>query len=76
MNACKRFGRFIVDPRANQLANGSGYSAEFSIQEHNGVGVTDTIFYLPGVFPTKDSAIAAAIESGRVTIGRGFQPSR
>jgi hypothetical protein len=74
MNARKGFGRFVIDPRANQLADGSGYSAEFSIEEHDGAGFTDTMFYLRGAFPTEDSAISAAFEVGRLTIGRGFQP--
>lgn len=75
MNARKRFGRFVVDPRVRQLADGSGWSVDFSIEEHDGPGVTDTMFYLPGVFPAEESAVSAAIEVGRRTIERGFQPS-
>ncbi len=75
VNARKRFGRFVVDPLVRQLTDGSGWSVDFSIEEDDGSGVTDTIFHLPGIFPTEQSAVRAAIQVGQRTIQRGFQSS-
>jgi hypothetical protein len=33
------------------------FSAEFSVEEHDASGVTETQFYLPDTFPTQESAI-------------------
>lgn len=68
----KRFGHeeqagnkgYVIEARLSELEDG-GFSAEFSIEEHDGSGVTETQFYLPGTFPTQDSAIEAAIHAGR-----------
>jgi hypothetical protein len=35
--------------------------------------VTETQFYLPGTFPTHESAIEAAIHAGRKKIDVGFE---
>jgi hypothetical protein len=43
----------------------SGFSAEFSIEEHGGAGVTETQFYLPNTFSTQEFAIQAAIQAAR-----------
>jgi hypothetical protein len=50
-----------------------GFSAEFSIEEHDGSGVTETQFYLPGTFSTQESAIKAAIQARRQKIDVGFE---
>jgi len=51
------------------------FSAEFSIEEeeHDGSGVTETQFYLPDTFPTRESAFEAAIQAGRQKIDMGFE---
>ncbi len=53
-----------------------GFYAEFSVEEHHGSGVTETQFYLPGTFPTQESAIEAAIQAGRQKIDAGFERGR
>jgi len=50
-----------------------GFSAEFSVEEHDGSGVTETQFYLPDTFPTQESAIEAALQAGRYKIDAGFE---
>jgi len=50
-----------------------GVSAEFSIEEHDASSVTETQFYLPDTFSTRESAIEAAMLAGRQRIDAGFQ---
>ena len=51
---CRRgYKGFVIDARSHEL-KGGGFSAEFSIEEHDGAGVTETQFYLPDSFPTQD----------------------
>jgi hypothetical protein len=76
----KRFGHeeqqgykgYVIEARLSEMKDG-GFSAEFSIEEHDGSGVTETQFFLPGTFPTQDSAIEAAIHAGRRKIDVGFE---
>jgi len=58
--------------RSHELQAG-GFSAEFSIEEHDADGVMETEFYLPNTFPTQESAIKAAIQAGRQKIDEGFE---
>lgn len=51
----------------------SGFSAEFSVEEHDASGATETQFYLPNSFETQESAIEAAIKAGRQKIDVGFE---
>ena len=50
-----------------------GFSAEFSVEEHDESGVTETQFYVRDTFPTQESAIKAAIQAGRQKIDVGFE---
>ena len=63
---------YVIEARLSELKDG-GFSAEFSIEEHDGSGVTETQFYLPDTFPTQESAIKAAIQAGRQKIDVGFE---
>ena len=63
---------YVIEARLSELKDG-GFSAEFSIEEHDGSGVTETQFYLPDVFPSQDLAIAAATQAGRQKIDAGFE---
>jgi len=63
---------YIIEARLSELKDG-GFSAEFSIEEHDGSGVTETQFYLPSTFPTRESAFEAAIQAGRQKIDVGFE---
>jgi len=63
---------YVIVARSHELRDG-GFSAEFSIEEHDADGVMETEFYLPGVFPTQDAAIEAAVRAGRQKIDEGFE---
>ena len=63
---------YVIEARSCELKD-SGFSAEFSVEEHDGSGVTETQFYLPDTFPTQESAIKAAIQAGRQKIDVGFE---
>ena len=41
----------VIEARSSELKDG-GWDCEFSIDEHEASGVTETAFYVPGVFPT------------------------
>jgi hypothetical protein len=59
------------------LESGEAFvSAEFSIEQHDGAGVTETLFYLPHTFPSQESAIEAAIQAGQQKIDVGFERGR
>jgi hypothetical protein len=60
----------VIEARSYELRDG-GFSAEFSIEEHDGAGVTETQFYLPDTFPSQESAIEAAIRAGSKKIDVG-----
>jgi hypothetical protein len=62
----------VVEARSCELRDG-GFSVEFSIEEHDASGVTETQFYVLGTFPTQESAIEAAIKAGRQKIDVGFE---
>ena len=61
----------VIEARSHELRDG-GFSAECSIEEHDGLGVTETQFYVPNTFATQESAIEAAIQAGRQKIDAGF----
>jgi hypothetical protein len=54
----------VIEARSSELKNG-GWDCEFSIEEHETTGVTDRAFYVPGVFPTAEAAIEAAVTAGQ-----------
>jgi len=64
---------YVIEARSHQLRDG-GFSSEFSIEEHDASGVTETQFFLPGTFQTEESAIKAEVQAGRVKIDEGFEP--
>ena len=64
---------YVIEARSCELGDG-GFSAEFSVEEHDASGVTETQFYLPDTFPTQELAIAAVIQAGRQKIDVGFEP--
>ena len=63
---------YVIEARSCELKDG-GFSAEFSVEEHDASGVTETQFYLSSVFPTQESAIEAALQAGRQKIDVGFE---
>jgi len=63
---------FVIEARSYELKEG-GFSAEFSVEEHDSSGVTETQFYLPDTFLAQESAIEAALQAGRQKIDVGFE---
>jgi hypothetical protein len=49
-----------------------GWNCGFSIEEHEASGITETAFYLSGVFPTAETAIQA-VKAGQQKIDSGFE---
>jgi hypothetical protein len=62
-----------IEASSSECIDGSGWTSEFSIEEHDRTGVTERLFFLRDTspFPTEESAIAAAFESGRRKIDAG-----
>jgi hypothetical protein len=58
--------------RSCELQDG-GFSAEFSVEEHEADGFMETEVYLPDTFPSQESAIEAAIKAGRQKIDLDFE---
>jgi hypothetical protein len=63
---------FVIEARTYELKDG-GFTAEFSVEKHDGAGVTETIFYVKETFSTQESAIEAALQAGRHKIDMGFE---
>jgi hypothetical protein len=62
----------VIEARSSESKDG-GWDCEFSIEEHEARGVTETAFYVPGVFPTPEAAIQAAVTAGQQKIDSGFE---
>ena len=62
---------YVIEARSCEAKSG-GFSAEFSVEEHDASGVTEAQFYLPGTFPSQETAIAAATQAGRQKIDMGL----
>jgi hypothetical protein len=60
----------VIEARSCELKDG-GWDCEFSIEEHEASGVTESAFYVPGVFPTAEAAIQAAVTAGQQKIDSG-----
>lgn len=54
----------VIEARCSELNDG-GWNSESSIEEHETTGVTETAFCVPGVFPTPEAAIEAAVAAGQ-----------
>jgi hypothetical protein len=61
----ERYRGCWVDPRAYELADGSGWSAEVYVAEDVGSETIDTRWILNGKFPTREVALEAAAATGR-----------
>lgn len=65
---------FVIEARIHELRDG-GFLGGFSLEEHDGRGVTETQFFVPNTFPTQKTAIDAATQAGRSKIDMGFTPN-
>jgi hypothetical protein len=65
-----------IDPRAYKLADWTGWLAKVCIAENVDSETTvDTPFSLIEIFPTKESAIQAAVEHGKQEVDKRIQSS-
>lgn len=55
----------LIDPRAYELADGTGWTAEVYVAEDVGDETIDTQFFIKGIFPSRDAALNAALMTGR-----------
>jgi hypothetical protein len=69
-----RYKDHLIDPRVYELRGRHGFSEEvyvFDIQES-----IDTLFLLkPSVFPTRDTALQAAVQAGRQAVDQRYDQS-
>jgi hypothetical protein len=72
MRSRQGYKGYVIVARSHELKDG-GFSAEFSVEEHDADGVMETEFYLSETFPMQESAIEAAIRAGRQKIDAGFE---
>ena len=72
MKSRQGYNGYVIEARSCELKD-NGFSAEFSVEEHDADGVMETEFYLPDTFPTQESAIEAAIKAGQQKIDMGFE---
>lgn len=75
MKSRQGYKGYVIEARSHELRDG-GFSAEFSVEEHDASGVTVTQFHLPNTFSTQESAIEAALRAGRQRIDAGFERGR
>lgn len=75
MKSRRGYKGYVIEARSYELRDG-GFSAEFSVEEHDGTGVNETQFYLPSTFPSQELAIAAATQAGRQKIDVAFERGR
>jgi hypothetical protein len=64
----------VIEARSSELKDG-GWDSEFSIEEHDASGITETAFYVPGAFRTAEAAIEAAA-AGQQKIDSRFLAAR
>ena len=73
MKSRQGYKGYVIVARSHELKDG-GFSAEFSVEEHESDGLMETEFYMPDTFHTQESAIEAAIQAGQKKIDAGFAP--
>jgi hypothetical protein len=75
MKSRQGYEGYVIEARSHDLGDG-GFTAEFSIEEHDGSGVSENQFYLPDTFSSQELAIEAAIQAGRQKIDVGLERGR
>lgn len=71
----QRYKGRLIDPRAYELRDDSGWTAEVYVAEDIGPDTIDTQFVLPGVFPTREAALDAAVGAGKRKVDKGIESS-
>ena len=70
MKSRQGYKGYVIEARSCELKHG-GFSAEYSVEEPDAYGVTETQFYLTETLQSRESAIAAAARAGRQKIDAG-----
>jgi hypothetical protein len=66
----RRFGKYVVTALPRELADGRGWLADFSLEEHCGSHVDDTMYFGRTVYETKEIATEACFISGQRIIAQ------
>ncbi len=61
----EHYKRRVIDPRAYEFSDGTGWTAEVDIAEDVGPDTIDTRFLLKERFPTKEAALEAGFAVGK-----------
>jgi hypothetical protein len=69
----ERYKSRILDPRAFELADDTGWTAEVYLAEEVEDETIDTQFSLKGIFPTKEAALSAALVVGKREVDRRIE---
>lgn len=72
----ERYRGRIIDPRACELSDGTGWTAEVYVAEEEDPATVDSQFSLKETFPTKEAAIQAAIAAGRREVDKRIGSTR
>ena len=75
MKSRQGYKGYVIVARSCELREGE-FSAEFSVEEHDESGLTETPYNVQGTFPTEEIAIVAATQAGRQKIDVGFERGR
>jgi hypothetical protein len=70
MKTRKNYKKHVIEITTFELRDG-GYTAHFSIEEHDGEGVTDAYFTTGKRYETKKAAIDATLETAKRKIDNG-----
>jgi hypothetical protein len=66
----RRFGKYVVTALPRELADGSGWLADFSLEEHCGSRVDDTMYFGTKVYESKEIATEVCFISGQRVIAQ------
>ena len=65
----------VIDPRAFELRDGSGWTAEVYVAEYIAPDILDTPFFLKDAFLTREAALAAEVLTGKHEVDKGIRHS-
>ena len=60
----------ILDPKAYERADGSGWIAEIFVAESHGSYIEDSFYFLQLKYPNREAAMNAAVIAGKVEVDR------
>ena len=69
----QRYKGCWIDPRAFELRDGGGWTAEVYVAEDIGPETVDAQFLLRGSFPTEQAALEAAVRAGKHKVDEGIR---